>query len=671
MSEVQAESKLNTFVQGALGHAEFDDRVDVQPDISTGQALHVLGQAIKLLVPVKGLFTVKVIMQFVMFFPVFLLPWLAKIVIDNVLLGKEFGTTEVRYPPFMDPILEMVEGRDPMDIMLILTTLYVVLLLTVGTRAGGSGAKLLQGKDAATQAEGAISEGGSKGSGLWGIAEFMVGVRLNQHIANNLRTTLFHRLTNLPMRVLDDQRIGDSIYRVLYDAAIIPGLTFRLTIDVFFILLYGVINLYLLQYSYGTVAPELVWIAWAMFPLCFILTFPTAGILRRTNQNKRAAGARTTNAMEESFNSIGAVQSLGGTNKEAKRFAEHSSHAFLRERYALVITIIIGSVAGGIIGLGALYVTILLTDRVIDGIMSPGDFAVLFGIYRGIIFSVSLFAMFWLKMQEDIAAIRRVLFFVEYESEEDRPGAVELQPVTKGVTMEDVSFSYDDTHKALSDIDLELHMGELVALVGPTGAGKTSLAYMIPSLLTPTQGRVLIDGQDIAEVDLDSLRNQVTYVFQEHLLLPESIRDNMLLANRHASEADILSALETASCMEFIDTLPDGIDTVLGRSGDTLSVGQQQRLSIARGLVRDAKILILDEPTAALDPHTENKLVQALQSAVTGRLVIVIAHRLSTIRNADRIVFLEDGEIRDAGSHDELMANPDSPYRTFVELQSG
>ena len=132
-----------------------------------------------------------------------------------------------------------------------------------------------------------------------------------------------------------------------------------------------------------------------------------------------------------------------------------------------------------------------------------------------------------------------------------------------------------------------------------------------------------------------------------------------------------MAALETAGCMDFINDLPDGIDTKLGRSGDSLSVGQQQRLSIARGLVRDAKILILDEPTAALDPQTENALVASLRAAAQERLVIVIAHRLSTIRHADRIVFLEDGEIRDIGSHDELMAKPGSAYRDFVELQSG
>ena len=213
--------------------------------------------------------------------------------------------------------------------------------------------------------------------------------------------------------------------------------------------------------------------------------------------------------------------------------------------------------------------------------------------------------------------------------------------------------------------------GEVVAFVGPTGAGKTSLAYMIPAFLRATEGEVLIDGIKVEDYALDSLRREVTYVFQEHLLLSESIRDNIRFGKPDATEQDIMAALDAAGCTEFVDKLPEGIDTVLGRSGDTLSVGQQQRLSIARGLVRDSRILILDEPTAALDPQTENALVRALHSASADRLVIIIAHRLSTIRRANRIVFLEDGEVKDVGSHDALMEDPASPYRRFVELQGG
>ncbi len=182
---------------------------------------------------------------------------------------------------------------------------------------------------------------------------------------------------------------------------------------------------------------------------------------------------------------------------------------------------------------------------------------------------------------------------------------------------------------------------------------------------------VTINGIDVNQFSLDSLRQEVTYVFQEHFLLAESIRDNIRFARAEATEEEIVQALTDAGCMEFVDKMPDGLDTVLGRTGDTLSVGQQQRLSIARGLVRNSKILILDEPTAALDPETENALVRALETGAQDRIVVVIAHRLSTVRQASRIVFLQDGKILDVGSHEELMRKQDGAYRRYVMLQTG
>lgn len=319
----------------------------------------------------------------------------------------------------------------------------------------------------------------------------------------------------------------------------------------------------------------------------------------------------------------------------------------------------------------AIYITLLVTDQIIEGVMSPGDFFVIFGLIWGILETATDIGSFWIKLQGPVAAVRRVFFFMDYPVDEDRVHGPRLGPISQGIEFRDVAFSYPDGRRALSAVNLELKMGEVVAIVGPTGSGKTSLAYLVPAFLQATAGRVLVDGQDVAEVDLDSLRSQVAYVFQEHVLLSASIRDNLLLAKPDASDDEVLRALEGAACMDFVRELPDGIDTVLGQSGDTLSVGQQQRLCIARGLIRDTRVLILDEPTAALDPKTENELLEALRSGAKDRLIIVIAHRLSTIRNADRIVFLEDGRIRDVGDHDSLMEKAGGPYRRFVALQGG
>jgi len=319
----------------------------------------------------------------------------------------------------------------------------------------------------------------------------------------------------------------------------------------------------------------------------------------------------------------------------------------------------------------AFWVTIFATDLIINGDMSPGDYGVLFGIAFSLGGTAIGLGRFWIEVQGNAAAVRRVFFFIDLPSEDHGAALPTVGPLSHSVQIEDVDFAYPDGRVALKHINLTLSPGELVAIVGPTGAGKTSLAYLVPAYINPSSGRVLFDGKDTTKINLDSLRDQVSYVFQEHLLMSESIRANLLLVNPKASEAEMFEALATAGAIDFVNTLPEGMDTVLGRSGDTLSVGQKQRLCIARGLIRNTSVLILDEPTAALDPQTENALIKALREAAQGRLVIVIAHRLSTIRQADRIVFLEDGEITDIGSHEELMSDSDGRYHHFVALQGG
>ena len=193
---------------------------------------------------------------------------------------------------------------------------------------------------------------------------------------------------------------------------------------------------------------------------------------------------------------------------------------------------------------------------------------------------------------------------------------------------------------------------------------------MLPGYIRPNTGTIKFDNQDVSNVPVNQIREKVTYVFQEHMLFSESIRSNLLLAKPDATEEDLLSACKMAGATDFLEDLPQGLDTNVGKSGDTLSVGQKQRLSIARGILRDTPVLILDEPTAALGPKTENMLVSGLRQFARNRLVIVIAHRLSTIKEADRIIFLDDGKVLDIGDHDTLMKNEQGQYRRFVELQT-
>jgi ATP-binding cassette subfamily B protein/subfamily B ATP-binding cassette protein MsbA len=277
------------------------------------------------------------------------------------------------------------------------------------------------------------------------------------------------------------------------------------------------------------------------------------------------------------------------------------------------------------------------------------------------------------NLQSVDASVDRVFEILDAdEMVREVPGARVLPHRTPGergeVRIEGVSFGYEADRPVLEEVSLEARAGETVALVGPTGAGKSTLVSLIPRFFDPWSGRVLIDGADVREHQLASVRAQVALVLQESFLLPLSVAENIAYGRPAASRQEIVAAAVAANADEFIRRLPAGYDTVIGERGATLSGGQRQRLAIARALVKDAPILILDEPTSALDAETEAVLMAALARLMRGRTTFIIAHRLSTIRRADRVVVLEQGTIAEAGTPQELLSRP-GPYQRYHALQ--
>jgi ATP-binding cassette subfamily B protein/subfamily B ATP-binding cassette protein MsbA len=265
----------------------------------------------------------------------------------------------------------------------------------------------------------------------------------------------------------------------------------------------------------------------------------------------------------------------------------------------------------------------------------------------------------------------RVLEILETPQEvEDRPGAVEIESVGGALRFEDVTFGYEPGRPVLRNVSLQVDPGETIAIVGRTGAGKSTLAGLVPRFYDPWGGRVTIDGRDIRDIRVRSLRSRVAVVLQEPFLFPLSIAENIAYARPGASRREIEAAARAANAHHFIERLPAGYDTLVGERGATLSGGERQRISIARALLKDAPILILDEPTSALDAGTESLLLEALDRLMAGRTTIVIAHRMSTIARASRIVVLEDGALAESGTHAELIARG-GLYGRFHALQLG
>jgi subfamily B ATP-binding cassette protein MsbA len=326
--------------------------------------------------------------------------------------------------------------------------------------------------------------------------------------------------------------------------------------------------------------------------------------------------------------------------------------------------------------LGAVAIAMLLLmgrDYIKHGVFSAGTFlAFLVAVFK-LYDPVRKFALFNNSFQQALGASSEIFRFMDVDDDvKERPGARELPPFRESIRFERVSFAYTgdgaSPREILRNLNLEVRRGEVLAIVGASGSGKTTLVNLIPRFFDVTSGRLLIDGHDVRDVTIVSLRKQIGIVTQEVILFNDTVRNNIAYGQPHMSAEKIEAAAKAALAHDFITRMPEGYDTIIGERGVRLSGGERQRIAIARALLKNAPILILDEATSALDTESEALVQSALQNLMAGRTVFVIAHRLSTVRRADRIVVLENGKIADTGSHDELLARLGT-YRRLYDLQ--
>jgi len=647
-----------------------------RPDIpDSRETIGLLRRALRYIEPFRARVLVKLGLGLASLVPLFLVPWPAKFLVDQVIEGIPIGESLTPIPFFVEPFIAPLVGASTTTQVLWIAAFQVVLLVLVGA-IGTSGresdhtdAYLSSGHDTATTTENEANAGFSMAGGLLGYFDFRWTLRLTQDLNHHYRTKLFERIQSLPISAFDDESIGDAVYRVMYDAPSITNGCFRIILTPALSVIAILCVVGILDLVFGS-HPEIVWSAFVLLPLVFFGTLPFASAFRRRGQQSRVAGSDTTTAVEEGMSNILAVQSLGSESRERDRFDDASWQSF--GDYRAMIRMILLSVVIILVPTILIWGNILLytVDLVIDGGISRGDFLLLltyFGIIAGA--SVEVGAL-WFRVQGSAAGLHRVFQLMDLPSEDDSPGTRAVSYIREGIRLEDVSFSFPDGKLAVDHVDLDVRVGKVTALVGPAGAGKSTLAYLACGYLPPSEGRVLVDGTDSSTLQRESLRTQIAFVFQETALFDETIAENIRLGKPDASDAEVQEAARIAGADEFIRDMPDGYETRLGRAGGKLSVGQKQRLSIARALVRGAPLLVLDEPTSALDTETENRVIRALQEASRSRAVLVIAHRLSSIRKADEIIYLDRGRVVERGTHADLMRVEGGAYRRFVDLQS-
>ena len=633
-----------------------------------------LSRSLRFVSPLRGRFAVKVGLSVLSIVPLLALPVPIKLLLDHVIGDLSLADRIDSYPFIARPILRLLIGASREEILWFTVAAQALLLVAIGQIGTDGGERdrtdawLSAGVDQATETENSANAGFSFVGGLYGLFEFGWTMRLSQDLNHHFRARLFERIQSLPLTRLDDARIGDSVYRLMYDTPTISAACYRtllgLTVAPFGVALYS----FAIWDSFH--APRLALYGIGLGILSLAATWPFAALLRRRGERSRAAGSKTTASLEEGVSNILAVQSQGGEARERERFDRESSDSFERHRGVIavaMVAILFAAVPGVMLARGAF---LEVVDLAIAGTISLGDFSLLVTYFVQIcVFCVSLGGL-WFALQLSAPGLERVFYLMDEEPERDAPGARELGRATESIRFEDVDFEHAGGAAALRAVSFEAHCGEITAIVGPAGAGKTTLVSHVPRFLSPKRGRVLVDGQDVALVTRASLRAQIAFVFQENALFAGTLEENLRLVRREATPLEFQRAARIAGVDEFVRDLPNGWQTQLGRGGAGLSVGQKQRLAIARALLRDAPILILDEPTSALDPDTEQRLLAALREAARDRIVLLVSHRLSSVRDADQILFLRDGRIEERGTHSELVALPGGAYRHFVELQA-
>jgi subfamily B ATP-binding cassette protein MsbA len=489
--------------------------------------------------------------------------------------------------------------------------------------------------------------------------------KVGQSVIRDLRNILYTHIQSLPLSFFQKKPTGELISRILSDVALIQGAVsgvlvgiLKDTCQVFFLI--GVI--FYQNWRMATIS--MILLPLVVYP---IVNFGRRH--RRLSRSSQQTTAQVSNILYETITGTRIVKAFGMEKYEVGRFAATLDTLFKIVMRNTRINAISHPLMEFLGGVGISLVVWYGGSQVLQGKSTPGTFFSFLTALIMIYEPIKGVSKINNTVQQGIAAAERVFDILDIESEVvEKEDAVELARVKDIIEFKDIRFQYEDNAEILKGINLRVKTGEVLAIVGSSGGGKTTLVNLIPRFYDVTSGSVTIDGTDIRDVTLKSLRSQIGMVTQQTILFNDTVLNNIAYGSTEAKMEQVREAARAAHALNFIQNLPEGFDTVIGEAGARLSGGERQRISIARAILRNAPILILDEATSSLDTESEREVQQAIENLVQSRTTFVIAHRLSTIRNADRIIVIQDGMIVEEGTHETLLPL-EGLYKKLYDMQ--
>lgn len=638
-------------------------------EVSAREAIDLFVRSWPFIARHRRLIALKFALAIVSTFFFLLTPWPLKIVIDNVIDGH-------RLTGLVRRLLFPLAGDDRLALLAIVSAflaLTAILIGLVGNENVGLDTHVASGGlDQAGLTANEANVGWSLSNGLFGLLEVWITLDLTQRINQGLRVAIYERLLRAPMALFSEQKIGDAIFRVMHDSAAICTVLYRGVMAPLMALISISAVLGVIGYSFSN-QPMIPLLALAVLPIILLGSGLFGRPLRTQAQRMHERGADVMAAFEERLAQVHLIKAFGQELREAFALDAISWESFRSTLRMLGLILLIVGLLAPLVGLMFLTGLYHLMMQVVEGRLTLGDVVLLVSYAIMVGFPAGVLGSSWAAIQPSIGGLRRIHSVLDQLGEfEDGDGTAARQiaadPIST-VEFRDVGVGYGRDQLLLHNVSLILRRGELVGLAGASAIGKSTLIAAIPGFVRPLAGALLIDGRDARELDLRELRSRIGFVFQQETLFSESIAYNIAYGNPQAGHDEIRRAAAMASAADFIERLPKSYSTSLGRRGARLSLGQTQRIAIARALLRDPEILILDEPTAPLDPRIEAELMKTLRAIAGERIVLIVSHRRQTLAACDRVVFLEGGTLAASGPHAELIRSC-KRYRSYLALGS-